>query len=81
MSTQYFETFRRNAREILQGRAPHGWTVTDVQATPGRVVATLDWSGEHRMILDTHAANENEALEDIGQSLDKLRDQQWGIKE
>jgi hypothetical protein len=81
MSAEYWDAFHRNAKETLQARAPHGWTVTEIQGYSGRVVARLEWAEGHSMTLDTHAGTENDALEDIVQSLDKLRNQQWGTKE
>jgi hypothetical protein len=56
--------------------------VTEVEASPGRVVARVEWADGHAMVFDTHSrSTENDALDDIRDSLRKLRNQQWGIKE
>lgn len=72
MGTDYWDTFKEIAREILQTRMPAGWTLSQLDAKERRVSATFKWSRDHELTIETTGRNEHEALAEIGRALDGL---------
>jgi hypothetical protein len=56
MGTSYDRTYQGIARKRLEAALPFGWDLIEFRAREvgggGRVVATVEWSGDHEMTLD-----------------------------
>lgn len=72
MGNDYWDTFKRIAREILQSRMPRAWTLAHLDARERWVSATFRWSDDHELTIETTGKSEHEALAAIGLALDGL---------
>lgn len=77
MSADYWDTFKRNGREIIESRMPAGWELATFDASDHRVSARFTWAGGHDMTIETDGPSEHQALSDLVRAVEGLERQTW----